>query len=649
MIRQARSLFEQGDYAGAEKAYRGLIDRLPENKRIDLELIIAACQQGQGRADEATATLQRTVEMDDSRAESWFQLGRARRQAGDEKGAAEALQRAIVLDPNHALARVERGRQCLAAGDGDGADAHFRTALRADPNCVPALVGQAERQFEAGRLDKAQELAARAVQYQPRNVPAQIVMARIFRHRGHPDFAERCLNNALQVVPDSAELHAAKAQLLFERGRLEECLEAIGLAGNLGGADARLFRLEFQCLRRLGRLVEARRLLEALASSQPLGPDDNLALAELRLETGDPAAAGALLDDLEQARPSAAQWLRARLAMREGDRGRAAELARALHDEEDEYVRTQARLQTARLALTDDDASACIEVLEPLLASEEAVEPKVHWMLARALDRAGRHEEASRHLSHTGWFVPPILRERDRETPEALYRALDSLDTEGWETRAPADERPRPVFVLGWPGGGREALVAALAEASGMPELAQAGGERRRQALSLPAWPERLAAADDAERRLARRRYLREAGRGAELVLETMWLPVAALPAIARYLPGSVVILADAELRDLELEWRLAGFRSIDLLREMWQREQAALEKLMDCLPLEFQVFSRSDLENDPDGVASQLAESLGVTDAAALSSAIERHLDALRPSGHWKHYKALFEGRTVA
>ncbi|MFP3670721.1 hypothetical protein SB717_37180, partial [Priestia sp. SIMBA_032] len=85
------------------------------------------------------------------------------------------------------------------------------------------------------------------------------------------------------------------------------------------------------------------------------------------------------------------------------------------------------------------------------LVSEGSSEPKLHWLLARALDRAGRHDAAGEHLAHSGWFVPPIMRRRDREMPEALYQALESLDTEGWDTQAPDDERPRPVFVLGWP------------------------------------------------------------------------------------------------------------------------------------------------------------------------------------------------------
>lgn len=645
LIRQARRLFEQGDYAGAEKAYRELVDEMPAEKRIDLELLIGACQQAQGRHEEALETINGAVGMDDARAESWFQLARARSQLDDDKGASEALQRAIVLDPNHALARVERARQCLANGDGDGAEAHFRTALRADPNCVPALVGLAERRLQEGQLDKAQELAAQAVQQQPRSVPAQIVMARVFRRRGHPDFAERCLDNALAAVPESPELHAALAQLLLERGRLEECLAAVGRARRHGSADARLDQIEFQCLHQLGRSGEARRLLEAMARSQPLDAGGLLTLAELRLETGDPAAARELVDRLEESWPSAAMLMRARLAEREGERARAAELTAALRGDEDARIQRQARLLGAHLAM-DEDPEACIGMLEPLADDND---PMVHWMLARSLDRLERFEGAGEHLARAGWYLPPLLREREREMPEALYRSLESMETAGWETQAPDDGRPEPMFILGWPGSGRDSLLAALTENVGMRVLDRGGAGRRREALGLPVWPEQLAAMDEAQRRLVRKRYLRDAGRDAARVLEPMWLPVAALPAIARYFPGSTVILADAELRDLELDWRLAGFRGIETLRALWQREQAALEHLLEVLPLEFLVLSRGDLESDPGEVAAQLAGPLGVDNVAALADAIAPRLESVRPAGHWRNYKKLFEGKSVA
>jgi Tfp pilus assembly protein PilF len=643
LIRQARRLFESGDFAGAEQAYRGLVGQLPEDKRIDVTLIIGACQQAQGRQDDALETLKQAVAADDSRAESWFQLGRARRQAGDEKGATEALDKAILLDPNHALARVELGHQALAAGDGERAESHYRTALRAHPDCVPALVGLSERLLEAGQVDRAYELSTRAVQMRPNSIEAQLAAARVFKRRGHPDFAERCLNNALAAAPNNGEIHRAMGQLLLERGRPDEALAAAAEARRCGATDHRLALLEIHALRQLGYLPEARRRLEALSRHQLLDAASLLMLAELRLADGEAEGAAELLEQIEADWPQAAQLVRAMLAELEGDRARAAELAAGLHDDDSPRLKRQSRLLSARLALADDRPEACIDALGPL-AAEGDDDPYLRWMLARALDQAEQHAEAAEHLRRSGWRSPALLQAAEEEFPEDLYEAIAALDGgDDWPSQPPADERAQPVFILGWPGSGRDQLLAALAEHEGTSVLGREDARQRREALGLPAWPEDLSAADEGQVRLARKRYLRQADRKAERVLEPMWLPMAALPAIARYFPGSAVVLADADLRDLELDWRLSGYRGIEDLRALWQREQDVLETLLERLPLEFLVFSRSDLERDTGEVAAELARVLDLEDRAALAESIGRRLAALKPTGHWRHYGDLF------
>src|SRR5690625_4296894 len=126
--------------------------------------------------------MRNAVARDKNRADSWFQLGRLQRRAGDTKAAADALGQAITLNPNHALARVELGRQALAAGNSDGAERHFLTALRADPDCVPALISLASSLLdnkassgEKESLEQAHKHAARAVQLRPQNPEAQLV------------------------------------------------------------------------------------------------------------------------------------------------------------------------------------------------------------------------------------------------------------------------------------------------------------------------------------------------------------------------------------------------------------------------------------------------------------------------------------------
>ena len=547
-----------------------------------------------------------------------------------------------MLDPNHALARVELGHQALTAGDGERAQAHYRTALRAQPESVPAMVGLAGRLLDAGELDQAYELSTRAVRLRPESIEAQLAAARVFMRRGHPDFAERCLNNALSAAPKNAELHRAMARLLLQRGRAEESLAAAAEARRCGASDHRIGLLEIQGLRQLGHLPEARRRLEALFRQQLLDAASLLMLAELRLADDDAEGAQELIEQIDGDWPEAGQLIRAQLAEVAGERARAAELAAVLHDDRSARIRRQSRLLSARLAMAGDQPQPCIEALQPL-AAEGDDDPFVHWMLAKALDQAGRHEEAAAHLPRTGWRAPPLLQVASAQMPSGLYDALENFKPDGWPSGAPDDGRAQPVFILGWPGSGRDQLLAALAEQWGTRVLDREGAAQRREILGLPAWPENLAALDEGRVRLARKRYLRQVAGEEGQVLEPMWLPLAALPAIARLFPNATVVLADADPRDLELDWRLAGYRGIDDLRSLCEREQAVLETLLERLPLDFMVFSRGDLERDSSEVAAELARVMGLEDASALAEAIDRQFRALPATGHWRHYGELF------
>jgi len=228
--------------------------------------------------------------------------------------------------------------------------------------------------------------------------------------------------------------------------------------------------------------------------------------------------------------------------------------------------------------------------------------------------------------------------------PDALFDAVERLSVAEWPRQAPDDGRVPPVFLLGWSGSGREALLAAFAEQPGLKLLSLDETERRREAINWPAMPRDLEAMDDDQVRLARRRYLREVESDDAVVVEPMWLPLAALPGLARYFPGATVILADADRKDLELHWRLQGFSGLDTLRHLWRREQDVLDHLLEDLPLDVLVYSRGDLERDPDGTAAELAERLGLTDPAPLAASLASRMSAYRPVGHWRHYADLFD-----
>lgn len=640
LIQQARRAFEQGDLAVAERNYRALAESHPEQPEV--HIMLGACLQARGDAHAAIDAMERAVDLDGSRGEHWFQLGRICRLNGQVERAEKALNQATRLQPNHALAWTELGMLARDGGDRASAERSFRTALRAQPDCVPALASLAGVLLEAGDTAQAHEQASRAVRLRPTDTLAQLVMARVFQEQGHADFAERCLRNALQRVPAHPGLNRALAELLLSRGQVEESLQFARAAATTDRSSA---LLEVRAQRQLGQITEARRRLEALAEQHVLDAWPMLLLAELRLADDDLDAARLLLPGLEQDWTEAAGLVRALLAEAEDDANGAADLAAALHHSDDAYLQRQARLLSGRLAAARGDADACRQVLEPLLDGD-GDHAYVHWLLATTLDRCGDYAAAASHLAQAAWRKPALLQQREKRFPPGLAARLEALDGSNWNGHPVADDRPDCVFVLGWPGSGREAMLSALTRAGAMQALDVRGGERRMRALDLPARPEVLEGLEQGAIRLVRRRYFRGEAVDAGRVLEPVWFSALDLPALARFFPGSIVIVADADLRDLETDWRLQGFGEIDRLSLLFRQDRTLLTHLAEHLPLQFVKVGRGELKDAPESVARRLCDLLGLDDHLSLARALSEQASELRPEGHWRHYQSPSDDR---
>lgn len=646
-IREARRLFDQAKYVAAEQAWQALSNELEGQRRLDAKIIVAACQQALGQRSEAVQTLKDVVAVDKSRAEAWFQLGRAQRLAGQGRGATEALGQAILLDPNHALARVELGHHARSGGDVEGSERHYRTALRANPDCAPAMTSLAALLLDQGKVEEAYTQASRAVKLRPQNPEGQLVLARAFERKGHPDFAQRCLENALRAAPDHVGLHRARVDLLLSSGHLPKAMMALTDARQRGLRDGRLQLLEARILHQMGERGQARHAYESLRADHPeqLDAMDLFNLAELSLGAHELQAAAELAKELDTPWPAASRFIRAQLLEPEGRFDEAAELLHTLLEDEYAPIQRQARIMLAHLELRRGRPQEVQAALQPLLEAERA-SPFVHWLMARALDKTALYSQALEHLRQAGWRNSTEIAELLGELGEEVYDQLRSFDFEHWPQAAPEDGYPRPVFLLGWPGSGRDQLLEALVQSAGTRVLDRDDAPRRREAMGLPATLEKLDSWTSEELLQARKLYFR-AGDVANRSLEPLWLPFAALPFIARLFPGSVVLIVDADERDMELGWHFSGLRNLDQVRQLWRREQAVLEPLLAALPLEFEVLSLADLQKDPQAAAHQLASLLELEDVQQvrrLGEAIGDQLATLTSSGHWRHYAGLFE-----
>ncbi|MDT8410643.1 MAG: tetratricopeptide repeat protein [Wenzhouxiangellaceae bacterium] len=689
LSRLAIKHYQSGQFREAEQMFRKLIEVEPDNWQY--ALLLGLSRHSQGDFNDALKWIRRSVELGDGQSATHFYYGRLLSDRRQWDAAREQFAQAIALNPNHVEARTGMGMVSLMAGNLQRGITELKTALRANEAHVPALAGLARALVEQGDAAAASPYAVKALELDGKSVPAQDAMGRVFLAQGHVDFARQCFENALEIQPDSGELHAGLAEALKARRLDREALEhyTVALRKDYGGAGVVI--AASICLERLSDMRQARELVARAHERWPEDRDVALRLAELNLLAGHIETARGLLDGLDPAAPGVAM-MNARVADASGDTKAACSVLKTIIANDSAGKLREPRLLLARLTAAIDpnnpaaarsaiepllekqpadadallawaticdragDPSQAAQVLEELLARDN-IEPAdrapLHSRLARFYDHADQPALAYANLNKGTWrLAPHVLRLDSQYTSGQLSQWL-ALEHWGLKFGQPDDGLPSPVIVVGWPGSGRELLLAALAEHSGVFRLEPSGEDRRLEALGLPASPRQLMEAGESISPAGRKRFMRGVDRERlpAVVLEAGWWSASSIPALAHVFPGTTVLWPQVHERDLEMQWRLEGYREVDLLLQEYRREQQLWERMREHLPLNIVTVERAGLLADPAQALGPVCQALGLDLQPAMTEAAERVLKANRffPDGRWQRYQPVKPATSAA
>ncbi|MEM1080477.1 MAG: tetratricopeptide repeat protein [Pseudomonadota bacterium] len=694
-VQQSAKLFAQGQFEPAGKILRRLLSEQPSEKdQHQILVLLGLCSQGLGRTEEAVGYFERAIQVDEYSAIAHFYLGRTLVEQHQLDRARSALMQALSLDPNNGEARALIGMMSMQTGDLDGAVSELRTALRANPNSVAAQSALARVLVMQDEVEEAEQLATQAVQANPKHAGAQEALAAVFIKQGRTAFAEQCLRNAVELQPNSGELQSGLASVLYHQGKDREALPHFQAALSRGFGGARTAINASVSLARTGDRQQAWQVLEQAFQRWPDDGDLRLALADYRLGAGQPDQAQDLISVLEADRFDV-RLLQTRIYQALGQVDQAMDLIDTMIEREAPAESRMARLlkldlaginqnleaaQAAAMPLlerTPPDAEAArawagachrlgrlelaLEPVERLLnetefeASDEgrAEQASLHQMLAEMKHRLGQHDAALAHLGRTARRSIAIADRLNQQNQHDLLALWQHDDFDESHRKAPDDGWPAPVIVAGWPGSGREMLLAALLEAADqMTVLDPAGGPARRQALDIPFRPDSMRQFSEGKWLTARKRYYRgnEPGLIKPVVLDPDWYEMSAIPALGRHFPGLTVIWPEIDPRDLELHYRFTGYRDVPQLRDVLQDEQTLAKKLSQLLPVRVIPIPRTHLFEQPQVVIDHLAEMLGIEAVPAMLARLERVREeqGFLADGQWQHYQPLFMSEQI-
>lgn len=396
-------------------------DKLHPHDEQAVSVRLGRCANEAGRPDLAEAALERALELDPTNdrvaqdlATALWSLGRREEaRAAWDAHQERAVRKAAVLE--------RRARWEHAVDLSEEALAHAAEATRlAEEERVPAesLAGlerlSAEILHDLGRLEEAAERASRAAELAPDDPETALFRAELLWDRGRHEEAVKLLDEFGRELPRSSPWWGQRAIWDVSQGRWKDALRHarryLGAAeGAEGVSEQELLvrqRRAASVFINAGRLDDAETVLRTALESSPSPPlferEFLFLLADVLTARGRLDEALALLEDYEQRIVRNPYYLETRVAWDVRHRRREDATAHArealdlvVRDGSGtgmERARFEALAGEARLAAGEEKQA--VELLQRALAHPGVHPPARHVLLARALVRAERPDEA---------------------------------------------------------------------------------------------------------------------------------------------------------------------------------------------------------------------------------------------------------------
>jgi tetratricopeptide (TPR) repeat protein len=699
MIKKAVKLVEKGKYQEAEKILRNIIDARPTDTEALFNLSLARREQGD--VGEAMELMSQAIKIQPRNATLYFAQGNMQLELEDYDGAEKNFLKSAGFDPHNVNARNGLAFLDIRQHRFKSAEHSLMIALNIDPDNIQALAFIGVALLEQGQHDSAIEYLTRAVALEPESVQAQFCLGKALLASGNASFAEQCFENAVAGEPETAEFRDWLACSQLNAGKIRQAQANFYKALDMGRVSLEVLTGLVKVETRLGNTTKA---LAAMSQAIRIAPEKHdlaLQYSDMLLELNHLDEAISQLQSL-QATDFEAEQVALRLAValkRQGNGDQALKTLDPIRQDSEITPLTRLRLTWALqecgdepgvneqlsilLALdtplidavllkarlmyeTADDQG--VELLQQLLKRDDMSAGQAQQarnLLALSLARAGEYDSAVQEyidLADRPAAVVQIAAQFHQSEAgraaggEAAVSAMDSAVSADWPKQPPQDSRGEAAFVFAWPGSGRARLLTALGQSSSLYFLPDNLPEQhdRRVRLIDRVGANGLGKLEESNIRMSRRHFWKAAGMDRKLastvkVIDPQWLIAEMLPSIARYFPGSSVIVLTREPRDMAIAWMQAGYQDLDFMAALYQSQLDLLSKCKAALPLKFIEMDYDNLCVSPELGLGSIQQSLGLESDPVVVDHF-RAGNSARPAkpGEWKNYQeslaAVFE-----
>lgn len=318
----------------AERLAKQILEKDPNH--IEGHILMGSVLFAQEKKQEALAELNRAVDLNPQRVESYLSLARFYIQTNDITGAEKIYQRAISVGSGSAMAHYEYGKFLVGAQRLDQAEAEFHKAVQTEPQNREAQFILASFYLVNKQFDKAEAAYKSLAELDKDKPEGRSVLGDFYSSVGRLDEAIAIYKEVLTTSPDYTQPHYRLAEIMLNRGDLagaknevETVLksdskdrQALILRARIGiqAGQTSDLKVAIEDLRevlrqepnsraglffmaeasfRLGQIDQARAFATELTSNYPDYLPAKLMEVQINLATGDPKAAMKLAADLQ--------------------------------------------------------------------------------------------------------------------------------------------------------------------------------------------------------------------------------------------------------------------------------------------------------------------------------------------------------------
>jgi tetratricopeptide (TPR) repeat protein len=319
----------------AERLAKEVLQKNPAH--IEGHILMGSVLFAQDHKPEAFAELNRAIEIDPQRVESYLSLARFYALTKDLATAEATFQRAISVNGASALAHYEYGKFLVQSSRLDMAEAEFLKAVQVDGANREARFVLASFYLVNKRFDKAEDAYKALAELDKDKPEGRSVLADFYSAVGRLDEAVAIYKEVVAKSPDYTQGHYRLAEILMMRGDIAGAKNEIdGILKN-DAKDRQAIILRARIEMKSGEPSDLKVAIEDLREVLRQEPNSRAGLyfmAEANFRLGQIDQARAFAGDLERNYPDylPAKLMQVQINLASGDAKAALQLASQLQD-----------------------------------------------------------------------------------------------------------------------------------------------------------------------------------------------------------------------------------------------------------------------------------------------------------------------------